>query len=71
MVHSVVWRDVEFKVSVKFKDNGGVTAVSLIALACDLKSKVGEVVSAKSFCDGSLVVVMLNSMRRLSNSSSS
>ncbi|KAK6324036.1 hypothetical protein J4Q44_G00063750 [Coregonus suidteri] len=67
---SVVLREVEFKVMVKCKDQGGVQAVSPIALARDLESKVGEVVSAKVIRDGSLVVVCF-SMRRRSNSSSS
>ena len=42
-VHSVVLREVEFKVLVKFKNHGGVTEVILTTLARDLESKVGEV----------------------------
>ena len=59
----------EYKVLVKFKDEGGVTALSPITLTRDLESKVGEVVSAEGLRDGSLVCFNVNSMRRRSNSS--
>lgn len=36
-VHSVVLREVEFKVLVKFKDQGGLTVVRPIALMRDLE----------------------------------
>lgn len=46
-IRSVVLREVEYKVFKKFKDEGGVMAVSMIALTRVLVGKVGVVVSAK------------------------